>query len=133
LAFADRRVTLAVDGVCPFPPVDLPEANQRAAVIRPVRVGARGVPAVLRNFRLSRDIHYTQGPAGAARNGVRGEVVPLGADQYFVLGDNSPHSEDSRFWPDHGAVNAANFLGKPFLVHLPSRAVRPHGPNGESI
>jgi signal peptidase I len=124
LAFADRRVTLAVDGACPFPPLDLPEPAQRAAVVRPARVGAKGVAAVVRNFRLARDIHYTQGPAGAAHNGVRGEVVPLGADQYFVLGDNSPHSEDSRFWPGRGAVPAQNLLGKPFLVHLPSRAVR---------
>src|SRR5262249_32848819 len=120
LAFADRRVTLTVDGTCPFPPVDLPEPGKRSAVVRPVRVGAKGVAAVGRDFRPSRDIHYPQGPGGAARNGVRGEVVPLGADQFFVLGDNSPHSEDSRFWrDDHGAVPAQNLLGKPFLVHLP--------------
>ena len=70
-------------------------------------------------LRLWRDVHYTQ----AGTNGVGGAVVRLGPDQYFVLGDNSPRSEDSRFWPNQGAVPAQHLLGKPFLVHLPSRVM----------
>jgi signal peptidase I len=84
-----------------------------------VVLGVLGVKAVVRNFRLFRDIHYRQ----AGRNAVRGKGVHLADGQYFVLGDNSPNSEDSRFWPDQGAVPAGNLLGKPFLVHLPNRAV----------
>jgi signal peptidase I len=119
LAFVDRRATLAVDGALPFAPVDLPAVAGRPGVVRPVLLGAKGVTAVVRNFRLFRDVHYRQ----AGGNGVRGKGVHLGEGQYFVLGDNSPNSEDSRFWPDRGAVPARNLLGKPFLVHLPSRAV----------
>jgi hypothetical protein len=37
-----------------------------------------------------------------------------------MLGDNSPVSSDSRCWPD-GAVPERLLLGKPFVVHLPSR------------
>jgi signal peptidase I len=125
LAFVDRRLTLAVDGRCPFAPVDLPTADRRAEVVRPVKVGARGVRAVVRNFRLFRDIHYT--PAGD--NGVAG-VVSLGPAEYFVLGDNSPNSDDSRFWPNRGVVPLANFIGKPFLAHLPSRVVTWNGLGG---
>ena len=37
----------------------------------------------------------------------------LRRDEYFVLGDNSPNSEDSRFWPDRGVVRRQSLLGKP--------------------
>jgi signal peptidase I len=117
MAFVDRRLTLAIDGSCPLAPVDLPPAVRRDEVVRPVTLGARGVRAVVNGFRLYRDVHYTQ----AGRNAVGGKGVQLSADQYFVLGDNSPSSDDSRFWPDGGAVPADSLVGKPFLVHLPTR------------
>jgi signal peptidase I len=119
LAFVDRRLTAAVNATELFPPLNLPPAKGRPAVTCPVALGARGVRVVFRNVRLYRDIHYTQ----AGRHGVDGQVVRLGAEQYFVLGDNSPNSEDSRFWPNHGAVPADRLLGKPFLIHLPMRVV----------
>jgi signal peptidase I len=117
MAFVDRRLTLAIDGTCPLEPMDLPPAVGRPGVVRPVTLGVRGVRALVRGLRLCRDVHYTQ----AGRNGVRGQVVHLPAGQYFVLGDNSPSSDDSRFWPDGGAVPADSLVGKPFLVHLPTR------------
>ena len=40
-----------------------------------------------------------------------------------MLGDNSPVSNDSRFWPESPVVRGEMLLGKPFLVHLPSRGV----------
>ncbi|HXG09721.1 MAG TPA: signal peptidase I [Gemmataceae bacterium] len=126
LAFVDRRATLVVDGRPPFAPVDRPAAEQRGEVTRPVKVGARGVDVRLSNIRLFRDVHYTE----AGQHGVRAPVR-LGAGQYFVLGDNSPNSDDSRFWSDPegnpAPVPEAYLVGKPFLVHLPSRAVRWQG------
>ncbi len=119
LALVDRRVTLAVDGTAVLGPVDLPAVGGRAPVVRPVVLGAKGVRAVVRNFRLLRDIHYTN----AGPNGGPGTAVRLGPGQYFVLGDNSPNSQDSRFWPNRGAVPADSLVGKPFLLHLPGRAV----------
>jgi signal peptidase I len=117
LAFVDRRVSLAVDGRAPLPAVDLPPSANRPGVDRPASLGARGVRVVVRGFRLYRDVHYTQ----AGRNAVAGKAVHLGTGQYFVLGDNSPSSDDSRFWPGGGAVPAGCVVGKPFLVHLPTR------------
>ena len=120
MAFVDRRLTLAVDGERVLDPVDLPPAERRADVSRPIALGSRGINVVFHNVRLYRDIHYTQ----AGKQGVRGRVVRLGADQYFVMGDNSPNSEDSRYWPNQGAVPEANLVGKPFLLHWPSRVVK---------
>jgi signal peptidase I len=120
MAFVDRRWTLAVDGRRVLDAVDLPSVENRAEVSGPIAVGGRGIHVVFRNVRLYRDIHYTQ----AGNQGVEGKVVRLGPDQYFVMGDNSPNSEDSRYWPNQGAVPEASLVGKPFLIHWPSRVVR---------
>ena len=68
---------------------------------------------VLKNVILDRDIHYTQ----AGKNGTR-TPAKLGPTEYFMLGDNSGNSQDSRVWPDPG-VPESDFIGKPFLIHQP--------------
>lgn len=116
LAFVDRRATLSVDGAAVLPPADLPApAGPRPGVARPLAIGAEGVRVNVRHLRLGRDVHYTAA-------GTHGVTSPcrLGPDEYFLLGDNSGHSEDSRFWPRPGVPESA-FLGKPFLLHQPSR------------
>jgi signal peptidase I len=113
-AFVDRSVMLAIDGNEAFAPVDLPAAFHRRGVSRPVWLGERGTSITVRNFKLYRDVHYT--PNG--RNGID-EPWHLGPNEYFMLGDNSANSEDSRFWSIPG-VPAENFLGRPLLLHQPS-------------
>jgi signal peptidase I len=129
-AFADRRASLAVDGREVFAPVDRPSLVHRDEVVKPARVGARGVEVVVHNFRLFRDVHYT---TAVTRHAAR-VPVRLGAGQYFVLGDNSPNSDDSRFWSDPAGgplpVPETSFLGKPFLLHHPSRMKA--GPDGRA-
>jgi signal peptidase I len=85
--------------------------------VRPVIMAAKGVKANLTNIRLWRDVHYTQD----GKQGVGGAVVRLGPDQYFVLGDNSPRSEDSRFWPDGGKVPVSALLGAPLFGFGPGQ------------
>lgn len=114
LSFFDRRLMLAVNGRLALRPIDYPPAATRANVTRPIRFRARGVEVRVHNVRIDRDIHYLPGNTPSA--------VHLGQLEYFVLGDNSPDSEDSRFWKNP-AVPAANLLGKPFLVHLPGRTM----------
>ena len=112
----DRRALCAVNGAPVGPaasferPADAPPPGDS-----PATVGARGTVGVS-NLILYRDVHYTR---GRAVHGVE-EECRLGPGELFVLGDNSPVSLDSRGW-EQGAVPERLLVGKPFLVHLPSR------------
>ena len=75
----------------------------------------QGVDVAFKNVRLWRDIYYRSVGTHATQTPLR-----LGDDQYFLLGDNSANSDDGRTW-QIPAVPERNFLGKPFLLHQPSR------------
>jgi hypothetical protein len=114
-AFVDRRATFAIDGKVVTAPSDLPAERKRGEVRRPLQLGARGCKLVLSRVMLDRDIHYTQ----AGKNGTR-SPAQLGPEEYFMLGDNSGNSQDSREWPDPGVLET-DFICKPFLIHQPLR------------
>jgi Signal peptidase, peptidase S26 len=78
-----------------------------------------GAQVVLHHLTLYRDIHYR---SEEGKHGTRSEYR-LPADEYFVLGDNSANSQDSREW-DVPGVPERYFLGKPFLIHQPLKAVQ---------
>lgn len=76
--------------------------------------GGDGGRIAFRSIRLARDFVYTD----QGRVGVQAEVQ-LGPNQYFLLGDNSNRSRDSREW---GPVDAAEIVGRPvWVVWPPSR------------
>ncbi len=117
-AFVDRRVSLAIDGKLVLPSTDLPPVVSRSEVRSPVQMRARGCLLVIRNFTLYRDIYYTQ----FGEHGTQHPAI-LGPSEFFVLGDNSGNSQDSRKWPTPG-VPEVDFIGKPFLIHQPLRPAR---------
>ncbi len=126
-AWVDRRLAVAWDGVPLFEAIDFdpPRRPWRTPTDRPLAIGVEGPgTVVIDTLRVYRDLYYTGGLAAGPTRPFGVEVPHrLGTDEYFVLGDNSPISNDSRFWPGDPSVKAADLIGKPFLVHLPSRAV----------
>jgi hypothetical protein len=61
----------------------------------------------LSHIAVFRDIHYTERQHGSSGVPGRATVEPfvLGEDEFFVLGDNSPNSEDCRWWHRRGKAN----------------------------
>ncbi|MEO6994789.1 MAG: signal peptidase I, partial [Lacunisphaera sp.] len=45
-----------------------------------------------------------------------GDVVKVPGHSYFAMGDNSPDSEDSRFW---GFVPEKDVVGRPLFIYFP--------------
>ena len=67
-------------------------------------------------------------PAGWSliyRQSTPAEFAPLGDDEYFMMGDNSPRSMDSRLWSNarlaanRHAVPRAAIIGKAFYIYWP--------------
>jgi signal peptidase I len=87
--------------------LDFTEAND----LEPGSFGAHG-DFTLRHVRLFRDTYYTQGPG----DGGEVQTYHVQPGHYFCMGDNSPHSLDSRSW---GLVPRRLMLGKAVLIYFP--------------
>ena len=113
VSLIDRQFLLAIDGRTvvrwPFERRSPPAAP----VSTPLAIGVQGLGVSVAGLRVFRDVYYTQ-PIGSPPRG----PVRLGGDEYYVLGDNSPISEDSRYWPGGGVVEGNLLVGKP-LAALP--------------
>lgn len=55
--------------------------------------------------------YYNSGDYGA-----QNQVIKVPADSYYVMGDNSSNSRDSRYW---GFVPKDNMIGKVFVIYWP--------------
>jgi signal peptidase I len=119
----DCRVHLLVDGEPACPPVDFDNhrpwsANASGPVLPPrpsLALGVYGGGAFLSRVEVYRDLHYVS----KGLHGTRGAYA-LGPAQFFLLGDRSSVSQDSR---DFGGVDVKGILGLVRAVVYPwSRA-----------
>jgi len=117
LSLMDQQVAVAINGVELFLPWSYPNPATRGKTPwRPVWFGSRNIRARVSDIRLYRDVYYTSNVEGRGVD----EPITLGPREFFVLGDNSPVSRDSRSWAEGEILTTELLLGKPFLVHLPS-------------
>lgn len=108
-----------------------------------VSIGAQSMPLDIRHLQVHRDVYYTARRHGADPEkkamgvpawGTKGNPIYLRSEpaEYFCCGDNSPQSQDSRYWlttsrflkerPDYqrGTVPADQLIGRAFFVYWPS-------------
>jgi signal peptidase I len=141
----DRRIAAAVDGHVLWEGIPAATAGPQPQVLEVSAAPAPGSPADpekaaeislrseqqrrwalgtsagrihIEKLSMFRDVFYTP-----PRHRKAAEYPPeylVEAGSYFVQGDNSPVSSDSRSWT-HPCVPHSHLVGKPFLVHLPSR------------
>ena len=114
MSLFDRQVLVAINDNEVFTPWPIPTAPTGEVPRRALRIGAARGAVIVEHLGLYRDVYYTAKPGGAAQG------VTLEGDEFFVLGDNSPVSIDSRCW-DEPAIRRNDLIGKPFVVHLPSQ------------
>jgi len=87
------------------------QSGQKAA--RRIGIFVENCEVSLKRVCLYRDVHYltmeeTMGGVGSPATGQSGDRFELGEGEHFVLGDNSAHSKDSRFW---GVVDSQKLIG----------------------
>jgi signal peptidase I len=121
----DGQLIVALDGRLVCEPVTWTPSDERPPPFEPrLAVGVAGGGGAVKDIRVYRDVYYTRGlPHSMRRAYAVGEPYKLGSDVFFALGDNSPVSNDSRFWTTGPVVHRADLVGKPFLVHVPSQSI----------
>ncbi len=117
-ANVDKRVSLKLNDSVIFShtyDVDLLPSDDYTRYSK-LRIGGINTEAVFNNVSIFRDIYYTNA-------GEWGTLYPveMGEKEYFVLGDNSRNSNDSRFWR---IVPESNIVGKAFMVFWPLRNIK---------
>jgi signal peptidase I len=110
LAYADDRARLIVDGetLLAYDDAEAPRAIEGATA----RLAASDAEARFEEVRVDRDIYYTHNGGFAPLS----EPLTLPDDCYFMMGDNSINSADSRAW---GFVREGHLQGRAFLVWWP--------------
>ena len=99
LAVCDGRVLFAINDLLLIRRVFEPKPGPHPPNARPVAIGAVGESVEIRRLQVFRDIFYLD-PLGLGRDWSAPQ--PLAADEFFVVGDNVPISEDSRNWSQVG-------------------------------
>jgi signal peptidase I len=109
------------------------DAGERRRDIQPqAKIFGSGI-VTISHIAIFRDIYYTSKKSASSPEegrAIEGNPFTLGKDEFFVLGDNSPNSEDGRWWNKAGIGNNGRFyregvvpcdylVGKALFVYWP--------------
>ncbi len=102
-----------------FRPIRPSEADKT-----PVGIGVRGAKLGVSHIKIERDIYYSPEPQGMDPNHdlkftLHDDPVDDRNDEFLMLGDNSPRSNDSRLWAPPHTVSRHLLIGKAFFVYWP--------------
>ena len=124
LANVDNEVSLTVAGETfkGHYPENTPRLNPMSKGDAPfsagerVKIGGNGLDLQIRNLRVLRDVFILpRGKFGVGRR------IDLGTDEFFVLGDNTSNSRDSR---ERGPISTERLIGTAEAVVWPLSAFR---------
>ncbi len=131
VSLIDRQFLFAVGSKTLFTATNdsgtIDSAGDPPLTAQPLAIGVQGLGVAVDRLRVYRAIYYG-GPPGSGRE--PGPIYTVGPDEYFVLGDNNPISEDSRTWAQNSRgqnssqdpmVSHKFLAGKPFIVIYPAR------------
>ena len=151
----DQQVCLWIDGVCEIEhSYEVPIAVLKDRMPLPgdhhptVAISVSGAAVSLHRIVLDRDLYYSSAKPGSPSkpgNGTRTKhqgtfagtsPMELAMDEFYCLGDNSPMSQDSRYWRQtnqwiehrrfktvgnsEGVVPRKLMMGRAFLVYFPA-------------
>ena len=118
VSWVDHQLEYRINGDLIFEPLRVEKtiAKPPSSTFRdsPIGIGLIGGRGKISRFRLFRDLYITNRLANepVIGFGVR-EPVRLPDDGYFLLGDNSGFSLDSRFWKHGPVVPRSAIIGSP--------------------
>ncbi len=99
----------------------LPEPTEQDK--RPVGIAARGARLRVSHLHIERDIFYRneseRGHLDRSNPYVLNDDADDSKDEFLMLGDNSPRSNDSRGWQTTSVVPRRLLIGKAFFVYWP--------------
>ena len=137
MVWIDGRV--ALEWLFDIDDIEALVGRPRPELLPDVRIELSGGAATLHQVSLARDVYHTSRSAtaamarGALRDGA--DPVVLEADEFLCMGDNSPWSEDSRFWQTvdplvqpmfepgeakPGVIPRELMMGRAFFVYYPA-------------
>ncbi len=119
---ADHRASLFLDGRMVAQQHYEPSAGPGMHV---VAIGARGAAVEVRRLQILRDVHYTTGPPEG------GSKHRLGPNEYYVLGDNSPHALDSRAESFGRGISSDAIVGRAIRWRTHRKASTRQGSGGD--
>jgi signal peptidase I len=106
----DQQVLVAIDGTTELEFAFDRPAGPLQMTARSFAIGARDLRIDVHRLMVWHNVYYTPArvPQGAGPR-------RLGPDEFFVLGDNSPVSVDSRMWTGQETVTGRMFFGRPVV------------------